>query len=575
MTFLILIVENLRSSITELYEKETAELLTLTQEEVSERFLNVMEELLETEAIGITELYAILGSGDYVRNMLIFEPEKGYALGENSFGDIISPEDFGAAMTRYLNAGERDFQVIELSEKSGKQYMIYYRYLSEYNIFVGRGFFRSEIEGKNISINNKLKSIIIKITWTIVLLLLAGMAVIVITVMLVLNNQALNPLKKINAVMGRIGEGNFKVSLPSFRSDELNNLGKQIDKMARQLQASFLRMEEQIEHIEEREIRYKTLIENLPQKIYLKNKSLTFISCNSSFAADLDISPEEIVGKTDYDFYPTEIAEKYREDDTKVLKSHETSDIESPDERNGKIRWRRIIKVPIKYDGDTEDCLLGIFWDITDRKQAEQEIRELNVYLEKRVIERTKELLTVNEELSKVNAKLEELTLIDPLTNLPNRRALEKEIDQEWRLSIRDQTPLSVIMMDVDHFKNYNDNYGHQLGDECLTKVAECLQENITRPRDFCARYGGEEFIIVLGRTPKEGAGTVAETIRSEIEKLNIKHEYSSAAERITISAGIATCLPSEDKNPEDLIKKSDQALYKAKRNGRNRIEHL
>jgi diguanylate cyclase (GGDEF)-like protein len=181
------------------------------------------------------------------------------------------------------------------------------------------------------------------------------------------------------------------------------------------------------------------------------------------------------------------------------------------------------------------------------------------------VEERTKELALANQEL-------EHLSLTDKLTNIANRRSLDAFLDQEWGRCLREGRPLSLIMVDIDFFKAYNDTYGHQAGDDCLRKMAGVLKENINRAGDLAARYGGEEFIIILSATGAEGAAAVAERLKAAVAALGIVHEASSVATYVTISLGCASCVPSPESDSTSLISAADEALYHSKRNGRNRI---
>jgi two-component system chemotaxis family response regulator WspR len=172
------------------------------------------------------------------------------------------------------------------------------------------------------------------------------------------------------------------------------------------------------------------------------------------------------------------------------------------------------------------------------------------------------------------NAALEELKRIsstDGLTGLYNRRHFDKTLENEWKRAHRDQQPLSLVMLDVDHFKQFNDNYGHQAGDDCLVQVAAALQTSLLRPADTAARYGGEEFIAILPNTPGEGAFVLAEKMRQAIIALNIPHARSSVANHVTVSLGAATTIPTDGAGMEALIKAADTGLYEAKETGRNR----
>jgi diguanylate cyclase (GGDEF)-like protein len=160
----------------------------------------------------------------------------------------------------------------------------------------------------------------------------------------------------------------------------------------------------------------------------------------------------------------------------------------------------------------------------------------------------------------------------DGLTGIPNRRRFNDALEVEWRRAIRTGTSISLILMDVDFFKLYNDNYGHGMGDTCLQQVASALAAAIARPSDFVARYGGEEFVALLPDTDAEGACLIAERMRSFVEALQLPHEHSSVSDWVTISAGVASMVPTGDDASQDLLKLADQMLYRAKESGRNRI---
>jgi len=175
-------------------------------------------------------------------------------------------------------------------------------------------------------------------------------------------------------------------------------------------------------------------------------------------------------------------------------------------------------------------------------------------------------------ELARKNRELERLSLLDGLTDIPNRRWFDKVMEQEWNRAVRENLPLSLIMADIDYFKCYNDTYGHQEGDNCLREVARVLNTSLHRPGDFAARYGGEEFALILPDTDEKGARSVAEIIRSQINAQNIPHKASLTAGHVTLSLGFSTARPEKESDRSSLVENADRALYQAKTQGRNRV---
>lgn len=168
--------------------------------------------------------------------------------------------------------------------------------------------------------------------------------------------------------------------------------------------------------------------------------------------------------------------------------------------------------------------------------------------------------------------KLRGLAYIDSLTGIPNRRRMDEYLADELRRAARGNEPISVIMADIDYFKQYNDNYGHQAGDFCLQRVANAIKANLRRPADLVARYGGEEFAIVLPETSMDGAVALADDIRKHIESLSIAHEHSEVTGCVTLSLGVASAVPELQLSENTLLSQADEALYRAKQKGRNRV---
>lgn len=182
------------------------------------------------------------------------------------------------------------------------------------------------------------------------------------------------------------------------------------------------------------------------------------------------------------------------------------------------------------------------------------------------------ELRAARDDLERINGELAALALEDGLTGLANRRRFDAALDEEYARAMRNETPLSLIMLDVDFFKKYNDEYGHPQGDECLKKISKTLKTASARPGDLVARYGGEEFAILLPGADTPGAVAVAERVRMAIQAINIVHAENVGG-AVTISAGAASFIPSRKNNsPADLVLAADQALYEAKESGRNRV---
>lgn len=207
----------------------------------------------------------------------------------------------------------------------------------------------------------------------------------------------------------------------------------------------------------------------------------------------------------------------------------------SPQERH----WFMMRVVPLDWKG-VRYCIIS-HHDISERKLAEE--------------------------------RIEALALLDGLTGIPNRRYFDAFLAQEWKRASRMQASLALIMLDIDHFKEFNDLYGHQAGDECLRRIAQTLGGFAHRPGDIAARYGGEEFMLVLGNTTADTAGQIAEKVRAAIEALDIHHASSRFAHRLTVSLGVSAAHPHRGKTqPDGLIAQADKALYAAKTAGRNQV---
>lgn len=188
-----------------------------------------------------------------------------------------------------------------------------------------------------------------------------------------------------------------------------------------------------------------------------------------------------------------------------------------------------------------------------------------------RLVEMQRALVDMTQKLNEANVKLQRLSATDGLTGISNRRMYDELAIREWRRCERMNKPLALVMIDVDHFKLFNDKYGHQAGDECLKKVADQVGRAAPRATDLAARYGGEEFVLVLGETDTDGAKWIANRLRQQVSDLNIPH-YATESRHVTISCGVASVVPDEKNSLEILLKSADFALYQAKKTGRDRV---
>ncbi|WP_374431742.1 sensor domain-containing diguanylate cyclase [Ideonella dechloratans] len=216
---------------------------------------------------------------------------------------------------------------------------------------------------------------------------------------------------------------------------------------------------------------------------------------------------------------------------------------------NGYVWIRDVVHVVRNAQGEVES-LVGFMFDISERKKTEEKLLALQ-------------------------KELEALSFKDGLTGIANRRQFDTSLAREWESARQSQQPLSLLLVDVDLFKQYNDLYGHLQGDTCLTEIAQTLRLALVGPRDLAARYGGEEFVLVLPETDAAGAQRVAERCLRLIDKLALPHAQNPHGQRVTVSIGVGTLTPGPGAEPQDALRAVDQQLYRAKQEGRNRIAAL
>jgi diguanylate cyclase (GGDEF)-like protein len=221
-------------------------------------------------------------------------------------------------------------------------------------------------------------------------------------------------------------------------------------------------------------------------------------------------------------------------------------------------------------------CSSPRIWKTVEVQFVKQLAAQFSVALEhSELLETSKiqaqKLIEINQALEQANSSLEKLNNIDPLTQIANRRCFDNYLTTEWQRHLREQKPLTLILIDIDYFKHYNDHYGHQGGDDCLVQVAQTLTTVPQRITDLVARYGGEEFAVILPNTDIEGGLTIAELMKREIAALAIPHAKSEVCDYVTLSLGVASLIPTVATTIDDLIANADQALYAAKNKGRDR----
>ena len=205
---------------------------------------------------------------------------------------------------------------------------------------------------------------------------------------------------------------------------------------------------------------------------------------------------------------------------------------------------------------------VGLIRDVTERRAMIEKLEQALADVKQQ-----------KEKVQEVNEELAFLSTHDTLTGLPNRRYFDDFSSRMWRQTQRRHEAVSILMIDIDYFKQYNDRFGHLAGDECLSNVAEAITQGASRAGDLAARYGGEEFIVFLGNTDLAGARHIAEDVRRQVQALGIPHHVPSASSVVTVSVGIAACSPIHGSRLEQLIRAADTALYAAKASGRNRVE--
>ncbi|MFC1684136.1 diguanylate cyclase domain-containing protein [Pseudomonadota bacterium] len=294
--------------------------------------------------------------------------------------------------------------------------------------------------------------------------------------------------------------------------------------------------------LRESESKFRTLFQYATVGVALIDIDGHPVMANNALQEMLGYSEEELAQMSFHEFtHPVDVAPSAalfnellagKRDHFKMEKRYIT--------KSGGQIWGSLGVSILHHSGDSEPTIIATIEDITERKKSEQTLIKLST--------------------------------TDKLSSLANRRMFDEFLENEWRRSARAQTIFSIIMLDIDYFKPFNDFYGHPAGDECIRQIGTTIKAIVKRPGDLAARYGGEEFSIILPSTDQAGAMVIANAVKDSITALAIPHEKSEISDRVTASIGVASTIANADANPQALLKEADQALYTAKKEGRNRI---
>jgi diguanylate cyclase (GGDEF)-like protein/PAS domain S-box-containing protein len=297
-----------------------------------------------------------------------------------------------------------------------------------------------------------------------------------------------------------------------------------------------------------------SILDNLDIQVWNLCDGETYGLVNKAHAEFLGSSKSEIENKSIFYFWPQDDALFLQDMNRQALEKKERLSVKRLiHTSNGGEYLFRLSFCPQFTDSGNLETIICSAEDITEYEQSKQEIQK------------NQEMLTSQ-------------SFCDELTGIPNRRCFNDVLKKEWGRSKRLASPLSILLADIDHFKEFNDTYGHLAGDECLKKVANVLMNSIQRSTDFVARFGGEEFIVILPNTTLDGAICMAEKMRKLVQFQKIRHINSHVTDVVTISIGVGHMVPLvslQDIDEQKLLYAADQALYKAKNNGRNQVEYI
>ena len=289
-----------------------------------------------------------------------------------------------------------------------------------------------------------------------------------------------------------------------------------------------------------------TILSASRDPIALYNEHGVYVGCNEPFARSLGYTQQALLGKSSADVLEPDKHELFRQTDLQV--TQQGISVKLDDYvilEDGTPIWYEVLKSPYRDPTDGTTGVLMMARDVTERKMAEQQLADAIM-------------------------ELQELSFVDSLTKVANRRSFDEQLRKMWYSHIREHNPLTLILCDIDYFKAFNDNYGHQQGDFALREVAKVLRSVVKRETDEVARYGGEEFAFLLPNTSLEGGQVVATAIHRALAEKGLTHRYSDIASTLTVSLGVATLTPRPNQDYGELVELADVALYRAKAAGRN-----
>lgn len=377
------------------------------------------------------------------------------------------------------------------------------------------------------------------IAFSVVLVLLAILGYILI---IWVSNQIEAPIRNVLIGTRKIGQGKFdyRLSRITYHMDakELQELSENFNNMADLI-------ENHIDSIAKSEERFRMIAEYSSDMITIHDSMGNYLYVSPAGKEILQYDDEEVIGFDAYFFIHPDDIEMIRKSHEKLLKTGYVVSTYRIRRKDGEYIWLESSIKCLQAEHPEELQIIVISRNITERKMVEIRLKE-------------------------ANRILQELSTKDGLTGVWNRRTFDKQIEKEWKRAITESTSLSLIMLDVDFFKAFNDTYGHQAGDDCLRTIASRISEELEISKGMVFRYGGEEFSILLPMTDRAGARIIAESVRKAIENLSIPHSESQVSNYVTMSFGINTIIPTNDTNITQFIEDADKALYNAKKEGRN-----